>query len=107
MEFVAADHQEIGAQSAGVDRDLAHGLDRVAKQRRTRGMSQTRDFGNRLQGADFVIGEHQADQAGTGVDGGGKTFRLGHTLGVGPDFGGFDSGVRQLLGPHPDRSVLE
>ena len=52
-----------------VDRDLAYGLDGVGVEDESLLMAQLADLGDRLDHADLVVGEHDADQDGLVVDG--------------------------------------
>ena len=62
VELVAAQRQPVRPQRRHVDRHLAHRLHRVAEHRHAALAAEGGDLGDRLQGADLVVGEHQRDE---------------------------------------------
>jgi hypothetical protein len=60
---VAAERQVVDAELVDRDRDLAHRLHGVAQHRHAARAATARDLGHRLQRAELVVGEHQADQS--------------------------------------------
>ena len=62
VELVRRERQQIDAERPRVDRNLRHRLHGVGVEERAARVRERRQFGNRLDGADFVIGVHHRDE---------------------------------------------
>jgi len=69
VHLVRGHRQQIDAEIVDVDRHLPGGLRGVGVHERAGGMRERRQFANRLQRADFVVGHHHADEQRAFVDG--------------------------------------
>ncbi len=81
VELVGAGGQRGHAQGVEIDRDSPDGLHGVGVDGNPAIVGEPRQFGDRLDRAGLVVGEHQGRQTGTGTD------RLRHRMGVGPSLG--------------------
>ena len=64
MDFVAGQGEQVNVLFDHVDRDIAYCLHRVGVEQHAVFFAHGTDFGDRLNGADFIIGVHNADQRG-------------------------------------------
>ena len=71
-ELVAGDGQQIDAERRDVERQLAGRLHGVGVEQRPAGVGDGGERGDRLDGADLVVGEHHRDQRGAIGDQGGQ-----------------------------------
>jgi len=62
IELVAGERQQVDAERIDVERDLAGRLGRVGMHQAAVGARQPGDLGDRLEGADLVVGVHHRDQ---------------------------------------------
>ena len=69
---MAGDGQQIDAERRDVDRQLAGGLHGVGVEQRAARVGDGGELGDRLDGADLVVGEHHRDQRGAIGDQGGQ-----------------------------------
>ena len=70
VQFVGAQAEKICAKTLAVEGDVAEGLSGIAVQSHTIFAADGRDFRERLNHPDFVVGQHHADQLGVFGDGG-------------------------------------
>ena len=80
VELVPRDRQQIDPQRIDRDADLADTLGRIRVQENIPGLTQLRDFTNRLECADFVVRMHDADQTCVGPQGRRDSIRFDDPL---------------------------
>lgn len=66
MEFMGTKGDEVGSEGLGLEGDFAEGLDGVAMDEGSGAVGDCGDFGEGVEDAGFVVGEHGADEGGTG-----------------------------------------
>ena len=76
VNLVGGEAHQVDAERADVDGDLANGLRGVAVQENAARFADGRDFGERLNDADFVVGEHHRDEARVVANGVGHFLRI-------------------------------
>ena len=87
-DLVPGDRHRVDPGSGEVERQLAECLDRVGVHRDAVGVRDLDDLGDRLHGADLVVGphhRHQRDALGVGLDGGAERVDVEPALPVDRD----------------------
>ena len=69
IDLVAGQREQVDPEPVDVQVEKARGLNGVRVDRDTPRAARARDLGHRLDGADLVIGEHDADEARVGPEG--------------------------------------
>ena len=73
---MAGDRQQVDAERRDVERQLAGRLHGVGVEQRAAGVGDGGELGDRLDGADLVVGVHHRDQRGAVGDGGREGGRI-------------------------------
>ena len=104
---MAGEGEEIDAERLHVQGERAGGLHGIGVNGDTARAGEGGDRGERVDRADLVIGEHDADEAGVGAEGGGD--HLGRHLAgaVHGDTGDGEALRRQFVGGVEDSVVLD
>ena len=107
VELVGAHGQHIHAQLFDVHRDGTHSLHRIGVHPDAVLVGDLRDLLDGLDGADLVVGHHDADQRGIGADRSLDILRADVALGGGFDIGDFKAHALQRSHAVHDGMVLE
>ena len=95
------------AELVDVERELARGLDGIGVEERAGGVGDFGELANGLEDAGFVVGEHDRDEAGVGLEGGFESGGLDAAGGGGLEKGDFDAASLQSFGGVEDGVVLD
>ena len=68
VKLVPREAEKVHSQGLNIHRDLACGLDAVGVKECAAGVGQGRQFRQGLDGAGFVIGQHDAHETGAGAE---------------------------------------
>ena len=107
VELVSAHGQHIHAQLLDVHRDGTHSLHGIGVHPDAMLVSDLSDFLNGLDGADLVVGHHDADEGGIGADGSLHVLRADIALRGGLDIGDFKAQALQRSHAVHDGVVLK
>ena len=107
VELVGAHGQHIHAQLLHIHGDGTHSLHRVGVHPDTVLVSDLGDLLDGLDGADLVVGHHDADQCGVGTDGSLHVLGADIALGGGTDIGHLKAHALQCSHAVHDSVVLE
>jgi len=107
VDLVGADGAEMAAEAADVKGDAACALDGVDVKEGGGGAGDLCNLFDGLEDAGFVVGEHDADEAGVGLESLANGFRVNEAGGLGRDVCDFNAMAGEALGGLKDRGVLD
>ncbi len=107
VHLVGADGEQVAADAADVDLDFAGALNGIDMEESAGRGGDFADLFDGLEDAGFVVGEHDADEAGFGADGAENVVRVDEAAGLGRDEGGFDAETGHAVGCLEDGRVLD
>ena len=106
IELVRRGGEEIDIEFGDIHRDLADGLGGVAVNESTARTGEFGRLGQRLDGARFIVREHQGHQDGVVTERVGELIEIDSTGAVDPDEGDLPTAFRQRRQGLEDRSVF-
>ncbi len=107
VDLMGRDGQEVDPELAGVDVDLAEGLDGVGVDGDVALVGDPDDLGDRLNGADLVVGVHDRDEPRLRGQGRAEMVEADRAEGVDGQIGDLDASLLQGLGRLDDGRVLD
>ena len=107
VHLVAADGEQLAADAGDIDGELSGGLNGVNVEADAVLGSDLADGLDGLDDAGFVVGEHDADEACVGPDGGADGLGIDEAGGERRDAGDLDAASGEALGRGEDGGVLD
>ena len=107
VDLVAGNGQNIDVHGLDVHRHMAVSLDGVGVEDDALFAAQLADLGDGVDGADLVVGEHDAHHGGVGTDGSFQLVQLNHTVLVDLQIGDLKAFLLQSLRGVQDGVMLD
>ncbi len=109
VHLVAGDREEIDVFELAreVDGELGRGLDRVGVEEGAVRLGEAGEFAYGLDGAGFVVGQHDRDETRVGLQRGGEVVRGDDAAGVWLEVGDLDAAALEGFGGEEHRVMLD